>query len=489
MAVQTLAVVDLGSNSFRLEIGRVEGDQIYPLDTWREPLRFGAGLDARGHIKRAAMTSALACLSRFGERLRGLSPTAVRAVATNVFRVAKNSAEFVPRAEAALGFPIEIIPGVEEARLIYVGVSHALPPSPARRLVVDIGGGSTELIVGRRFEPETMESLYMGCVSYTLRYFTDGQLTAKAFKRAQTAASSEIEVVAGEFQRENWDEAYASSGTARALAEILEQNGWSRQGITSRGLVQLRERMIDAGEVGRLKLAALKPERAPVLAGGLAIMLAVVEGLGIETIEPAPGAMRLGVLYDLLGRRLKHDMRDGTVRTFIDRYRIDRAQAQRVAALAERLLQAARPEAPEAARQVLRWAALLHEVGWAVSHTSFHKHSAYILRNADMPGFSRQEQDRLGALALACRGGLRKVEAALRDPEFRTQTLALRFAVLFLHARRPVEMPAFELLVGEKILLSLPDNWLESHPLTAFLLDEEREEWRTAGIDLKLAGR
>src|SRR6202165_5685428 len=268
----TLAVVDLGSNSFRLEIGRVEGRQIYRQDTWRETLRFGAGLDSDGRIKPAAMKAAIECLQRFRERLSGVHPSAVRAVATNTFRVAKNAREFLPHAERALGFPIDVIGGHEEARLVYLGVAHVLPPSAAPRLVIDIGGGSTELIIGRGLEPERLESLKIGCVGMTQRFFANGKVTAEAFEAAGVAARGEIEAVASEFVPSHWRDAFASSGTAAALAEILEQNAFSPRGITPVGLARLKKRLIQAGNVHRLHVSALKPERAPVLAGGLAIM-------------------------------------------------------------------------------------------------------------------------------------------------------------------------------------------------------------------------
>src|SRR5512137_253559 len=275
----TLAVVDMGSNSFRLEVGRVEGDQIYRLDTWRETLRMGAGLDARGRLTSQAKRAAVACLARFGERIEGLHPSAVRAVATNTFRVATDAASFLPRAERALGFPIDVITGHEEARLIYHGVAHVLPASDEPRLVIDIGGGSTEFIVGRGLVPERLESLQIGCVGITQRHFADGRLTAAAFAAAETVARTEIESIAREFTSRHWTSAFASSGTALALAEILEQNGYSPAAITAAGLARLRKEMVRAGQVRRLVLAALKPERAPVLAGGLAIMAAAVAEL------------------------------------------------------------------------------------------------------------------------------------------------------------------------------------------------------------------
>ena len=477
----TLAVVDLGSNSFRLELGRVEGDQIFRLDTVRETLRLGAGIDERGRLTSPARRAALACLARFGERLRGLHPSAVRAVATNTFRVAKNAATFLPQAEAALGFPIDIIGGLEEARLIYLGVAHVLPPSSSPRLVIDIGGGSTELIIGRGLEPERLESLNIGCVGLTQRFFPDGALSAIAFAAAETHARAEIEAIAREFGREHWREAYASSGTALALAELLEQNGLSEGGITREGLARLRKRMIGAGHVRRLKLAGLKPERVPVLAGGFAIMYAALAELEVRRINPVGGALRLGVLYDLLGRTARRDSRAATVERFLDRYHIDRPHAYRVAALAKALYQRAVPTADPAVLQHLGWAALLHEIGFTVSHLGFHKHGAYILQHADMPGFSSQEQRRLALLVLACRGGLSKVAPALDNAPARAQIAALRLAILFHHARRAIDAPRIAFAAGNTLTVGVPARWLKAHPLTAHLLEKERDEWADAG--------
>ena len=483
-----LACVDLGSNSFRLEIGRVEGDQIYRLDTWRETLRFGAGLDPQGRIRSSAMKAALECLARFRERLAGLHPSAVRAVATNTFRVATNAREFLPQAERALGFPIDVIGGHEEARLIYLGVAHELPPSRDPRLVVDIGGGSTEFIIGRGLEPERLESLKIGCVGLTQRFFREGLVTAEAFAAAETAARVEIEAIAREFGRAHWREAYASSGTAAALAEILEQNGFSGGGITPVGLARLKQRMLAARHIARLSLHALKPERAPVLAGGLAIMTAAVAELKIERVDPVGGALRLGVLYDLLGRTIDADIRGVTVERFVDRYGIDRAHAARVATLAATLYRGALPEATAGDIALLQWAATLHEIGMSVSHIGFHKHGAYILQHADMPGFSAGEQSRIALLVFGSRGGLAKVVAALGDPKLRAQLLALRLAVLFHHARAAIALPRIRLKRARRIVLTVSPRWLGAHPLTAHLLDKERAQWATLGYPWK-AGR
>jgi exopolyphosphatase/guanosine-5'-triphosphate,3'-diphosphate pyrophosphatase len=477
-----LAVVDMGSNSFRLEVGRVEGGQIYRLDTVRETLRLGAGIDGRGNLTPAAQREAVACLARFGERLRGFDRANVRAVATNTFRVARNAAAFLPRAEAALGFPIDVIGGHEEARLIYLGVAHELPPDDVPRLVVDIGGGSTEFIIGRGMQPDRLESLKLGCVTMTARFFADGTLDKHAFERAETYAQVEVEAIAREFSRGHWKEAYASSGTALALADICEQNGWSELGVTREGLARLRKRMIAAGHYDDLKLAGLKAERAPVLAGGLAVMSAAIAELDIPRILPVGGALRLGVLYDLLGRREHRDSREATVASFIERYHVDRPHGERVAALARRLYvqAAARPDAN--VERHVAWAALLHEVGYTVSHLGFHRHGAYILGNADMPGFSRQEQQWIAVLVLGCRGGLDKVAVALGDPSLRAQLLALRLAVLFHHARQPITVPRIRIRPGRAFGVDVPVTWQRAHPLTAHLLGKERDEWKKAGF-------
>jgi exopolyphosphatase / guanosine-5'-triphosphate,3'-diphosphate pyrophosphatase len=483
----TLAVVDLGSNSFRLEIGRVEGGQIYRQDTWRETLRFGAGIDEQGRITRPAMKGALECLARFRERLSGVHPSAVRAVGTNTFRVAKNAREFLRQAERALGVPIDVIGGHEEARLIYLGVAHVLPPSTAPRLVVDIGGGSTEFIIGRGLEPERLESLKIGCVGLTQRFFPTGKVTAATMDAAETAARVEIEAIAGEFGPGRWRDAYASSGTAAALAEILEQNGFSGGGITPPGLLRLRRRLILAGDASRLNLNALKAERAPVLAAGLAIMAAAVAELRIERIDPVGGALRLGVLYDLLGRTIDEDVRKVTVSRFLERYRIERAHASRVAALAVALYRRAVAQADPGQVQLLEWAAMLHETGMSVSHIGFHKHGAYILQHADMPGFSAGEQARLALLVYGCRGGLAKVQAGLGEPDVRPQLLALRLAVVFHHARTAIAVPRIAIRVGTRIEFGVAARWLKAHPLTAYLLDKERGQWEGLGYRWRAA--
>lgn len=392
-----LAAVDLGSNSFRLIVGRVEetpaGSQIYPVDAARA-VRLAAGLSSDKMLDRASQERGWEALKRFGERLRDFHPDHVRAVATNTLRVAKNAGEFLGEAEAALGFPIEVIAGREEARLIYAGAAHSVPASAGKRLVVDIGGGSTEFIIGSHYTPIVMESLYIGCVSHNRTFFPAGNVDEYTMRQAELAAKREIQIISSEYKKAGWDQAIGSSGTARALAELVEANGFNDPGIThgiSRGgLERLKRALIKSENVNRLKLIALKPDRVPVLAGGLAIMLAVFEELGVDYVDTTDGALRLGVLYDLLDRTQHEDMRAVTVEGFTRRYGVDRAQAERIGALAGRFydeLEEADEEAREEGRMFLGWAAALHEIGLSISHSAYHKHSAYIASNADMPGF------------------------------------------------------------------------------------------------------
>jgi exopolyphosphatase/guanosine-5'-triphosphate,3'-diphosphate pyrophosphatase len=486
-----LAAVDLGSNSFRLQVARVESEQIYLLDGLREPVRLAAGLTENKLLDKESQQRALACLQRFGERLRGLPREAVRAVGTNSLRVAKNAPEFLPHAEAALGFPIEVIAGREEARLIYLGVAHGLSQADGKRLVMDIGGGSTEFIIGDGLEPIRLESLYMGCVSYSLRYFPDGKVTKGALKQAELAARTEVQTIVNDYRQTGWNVALGSSGSARVLCDILEQNGYSDGGITRDGLERLRAELIRVGDVRRLELQGLKPDRLPVLPGGFAIMYAALNELGIEQMRPALGALREGVLYDLLGRFHNHDMRDVTVQQFMRRYHVDTRQAERVARLSGGLAQQfIDGQANEVALHLLNWAAKLHEIGISVAHSGFHKHTSYILKNADMPGFSKKEQDRLSLLTLAQRGNLDK----LRGQLFTTFTaedialvMALRLATLFYRNRSDVPLPVMEgRFSGTKFHLALQSGWRALNPLTDTALQEEAKQWREWGVSLQV---
>ncbi|MGE5467993.1 MAG: exopolyphosphatase [Ignavibacteria bacterium] len=493
MGYDLIAAVDLGSNSFRLQVGRVVGNQIYPLDGLKETVRLASGLTSGKTLDGPSQLRGLEALARFGEMLRGFDRGAVRAVATNTLRVAKNAAQFLAEAEAALGFPIEVIAGREEARLIYLGVAHTLPAPQVQHLVVDIGGGSTEFIVGRAFQPRLLESLYMGCVSYTMRFFPGGRVTKKLMKEAELAARKELEAIAHAYRAAGWQEAVGSSGTAKAIVDLLELNALNpggATGITREGLERLRGLLYEAGAPARLKLEGLRPDRVPVLPGGVAIMSAVFREFGLTRMTFSEGALRLGVLYDLLGRYHHEDLREATVGNFMQRYEVDHRQAARVGRTALRLLGEMAPEAtigghPD--RQFLSWAARLHEVGISIAHSSYHKHSAYILENADMPGFSKRDQQRLARIVLGHRGKLDRVQAATREAADWLLIFALRTAAL-LHRSRDdgPEVPVRAGVTPRGFQLTVNEKWLEASPLTAAALAEECAQWDALGSQLRV---
>jgi exopolyphosphatase/guanosine-5'-triphosphate,3'-diphosphate pyrophosphatase len=489
---ETLAAVDLGSNSFHLQIGRVVDGQIYPLDSLHEVVRIGAGLTADKRIDRVTQARALEALSRFGERLRGFPREAVRAVGTNTLRVARNAPQFLREARQVLGFPIEVIAGREEARLIYLGVAHSMPPATHHRLVVDVGGGSTEFVIGSGLEPQLTESLYMGCVSYSLRYFPDGRIEKSRLKAAELAARQEVAGIALAYRSAGWQEAVGSSGTARSIENILRENGYAEQGITRDGLERLRSLLLrhEKAEAGRIP--GLRPNRAPVLPGGLAILGAVFDELGIESMAVSQGALRHGVLYDLLGRVQHRDMRAATVAQFARRYHVDAAQAERVRRLALTVYDALAPNRAreeDADRLLLEWAASLAEIGLSMEHAQYHKHSAYVLQNADMPGFSRMEQQRLARIVLAHRGKLRKVQDAGLEGSDWTLVFALRLAALILRSRADVRLPLLRVAGDESgFEIELAQSWLDENPLSAAALQDEAGHWKAVGMKLAVSG-
>jgi len=495
-----LAAVDLGSNSFCLKIVCAENNQLYTLDILREPIRLTAGLDENSQLDAASQQRALACLARFGERLRGFPASTVRAVGTNALRMAKNSTAFLQRAETALGYPIEIISGHEEARLIYLGVAHSLPQMVGKRLVVDIGGGSTEFIIGQGVQPLKLESLNIGCVNHSLKFFANGKINSANMQQAELAARDEIRGIKNEFTHPHWNAAFGSSGSARVLSEIFEQSGLSNGDIHLAGLEQLRELLLQAGNVSRLNLPGLKPERAPVLPGGLAIMLTTFRELGITQMQITSGALREGVLYDLLDAENprptgsdfdvahEHDLREITVQQLMQHHSIDAPQAARVAHLANHLVQQfldGHAFAPVLA--ALTCAAKLHEIGLNISYEGYHKHSAYILNNADMPGFTKKEQAQLSLLVLAHRGGLAKMRGLLNSPEDLALVMALRLAVIFCRSRNNAEQPAIHArFSGTKFYLELDADWLTLHPLTYASLQAEAKEWQAFGYGMQI---
>lgn len=488
----TLATVDLGSNSFRLQVSRVVDNQLYPLDTLKEMVRLGAGLTADKYLDEETQEKALACLARFGERLRGFAAGQVRIVATNTLRVARNAAEFIQKAETLLGFPVEVVAGREEARLIYLGAAHSLPATRERRLVIDIGGGSTEFIIGCQYKALVTESLPLGCVRSSLRYFQDGQLTKAQFREATVAARDEIQRIVQACRTDQWHVAVGTSGTARALRDILEMNNYSATDITLAGMEQLRAELIKRGHVNAVRMEGLKPDRIPVLPGGLAIMIAAFEELAIDKMIVVEGALRDGVLYDLLGRQRERDMRETTVTQFRRRYHVDNDQARRVVCLAKHLYRMVAGDSGAERFETLKhltWAANLHEIGLSISHTAYHKHSAYILQNADMPGFSRREQNNLATIVLGHRGDMGKMVQYVNDPILWQAFVALRLAVLFYRSRNDIPLPdVLQLNVHPRgFTLTINRTWLDASRLTAHAFRQEVDQWRRVGFILEIA--
>lgn len=493
---QILAVVDLGSNSFRLQMARVEDEQLVTVDYYKEPVRLGAGLDERGCLTAEAIARAVECLQRFAERLRGFAPTAVRAVATQSLRSAKNPDDFLVPAEQALGYPIEIIAGHEEARLIYLGVSHDLPRDDVPRLVVDIGGGSTELIVGVNQTAQRMDSLRIGCVSHTLKFFPDGRPSKRSFAKAVLAAQAVFEEATAQFGargvagRENWSYAVGSSGTIETIAELCVALNDGVQDTTypiTRTRMETLAKLMINQEPRKWTFAEVKEQRAQVLAGGLAVLTGLFNALDVHEMRPCYSALRQGVMLDLWRDMTQtaageHDTRAQTIRRLQRRYHVDATQAQRVCDLALALYQQVVPDAPLLLRQRLAWVALTHEIGMAVSHEGYHRHGAYLMANTDLAGFSRFAQQYLADLISAQVGGLRKHEQKFeRHVDFAAHLLCLRLAVLLAHARAEIELPQAKLtLKGRKIRWMIEEEWRARYPLAAYLLEEEWSIWDRA---------
>ena len=487
-----LAAIDLGSNSFRLEIGRHEHGQIRKVEYLKETVRQGNGLDEARNLTPEAMERGWACLARFAERLAGFKRGQVRAVATQTLREARNRDVFLKRAHEVLGFPIDVISGREEARLIYQGVAHLLPQSDERRLVVDIGGRSTELILGQGFDAQVLESYRVGSVAWSMKYFPEGQFTEAAFERAHIAAQAVLDEALTLYAPDRWDVAYGASGTIGAVGDVLSTAGFDAQVITRDGLEWLYDRLLAARSADRVRLEGLKDDRRPVIGGGLSVLRAVFDLLQIDELHPADGALRHGVLYDLLDRELPDtDVRSTTVARLAAKFDVDGTQAERVSRVACDLLRELRatdrPEDIARHARKLDWAARLHEVGSLISHSDYHKHGAYILDNADAPGFAQPELHRLSLLVLGHRGKLRKLEANFDDELFVHQLLALRLAVILCHARRDPRLQGLKLEAGQRrFTLTVKPDWVRAYPQSAHLLREEVLAWQRTPFALVL---
>lgn len=491
----TYAAVDLGSNSFHLLVIRVGDGSLQVIDRYKEMVRLGEGLTEDKHLRPEVAERALACLERIGQRLRGIDPGNIRVVGTNTLRQIRPDTHFIDHAEYVLGHPIEVIAGREEARLVYLGVAHGLAIGDEKRLVVDIGGGSTELIVGQGFDATLRESLHMGCVSISRCYFPGDKITAKAMDRAELACALEIRPVRELFRQSGWSTATGSSGTIKAIASVVVAEGWSEDGISADGLSRLRAAMIDCGKSSALAFKGLSEERRPVFAGGVAVLRAVFQNLDIQRMRASDEALREGLIYEMVGRIQHEDVRERTVATLMRRFDVDLEHAARVRATAlelRRQLEQTWAISHDNHEAMLGWAADLHEIGLSVSHSHYQKHGAYLLRNADLSGFTRQEQVTLAALVL---GHRRKfpldvflaLPRSVRDC-FRHLTILLRLAVLMHRGRSAAGNPKPRVdAVGDTLSVHFPPGWLDDHPLTRLEFEQEAERLAAASITLDVS--
>ena len=491
---ELVAAVDLGSNSFHMIVGRLDGGSLTIVDKMRERVRLGAGLDDKQRLRPDAYRRALDCLQRFGERLRAMPPGRVRVVGTNTLRKMRDGEAFLYEARLALGHPVDIIAGTEEARLIYLGVLQTMPGPNERRLVVDIGGGSTECLIGRNESMLVADSLFMGCVGYSLQYFPDGVLSESAFAEAELGAQIELQPLSRPYLDTGWDSAVGCSGTIHAIRKILTANEWSPPGrITAGGLKRIRQALLDAEHIDEVELAGLQDDRRPVIAGGVAILNSIFKAFQLQEMTGSPGALREGALYDLVGRIHHEDVRDRTIRWFQQRYDVDQRQSNRVRTVVTSLIDQVGPTwglEDERSRQLLGWAADLHEVGLSLSYTGYHKHSAYVVAHSDMAGFSTTTQSILAAIIRAHR---RRMKESLFEELGPDQDSTIRLAVLFrlavalCRSRADEEVPTVAAKIRKgRLTLTVAEDWAQAHPMAIVDLERHAEAVRKVGVAVEV---
>lgn len=491
-----VAAVDLGSNSFHMIVCSLTDGKLQTVDRLKEMVRLASGLDKKNYLNLETQERALACLERFGQRIKHFPPESVHIVGTSTLRTAKNATEFLEKAESALNHPIHIISGIEEARLIYQGVANSLSSNANLRLVMDIGGGSTEYIIGSGENPLKKESLAMGCVTTSNLFFKNGKLSKTAFNQAVLFAQRRLEPFQQKFHKQNWDEAIGASGSLKAIDKVLLAKNWSNNGITREGLEQLVQHIYTCPNINTLNLPDLDAERLPVFVGGVAIVYATFKSLGISQMTVSDGALREGLIHDLLGRIYDHDIRSATVRQIAERYHVDILHALRVKHTLDYLLSQLNDEYfqidREEIRQFLHWAAELHELGHDIAHSQYHKHSAYVIEHGDFAGFSRQDQILLAAIVRTHRRKFAlKNFAGLPTPWNTTApklALLLRLAVLLHRNRQDYVVPQFHFELEKSTMkIRFPEGWLDTSPLTRADLLYEAEHLKAAGLKLEIA--
>jgi len=488
----TMAAIDMGSNSFHMVIARLENGEVRPIQKLAEKVMLAAGLDDNNMLDEAAVARGLDCLRRFAQCIPMVDSRWVRCVGTNSLREARNGEAFLRQARQILGCPVEVVAGREEARLIYLGVAHTLADDGGRRLVFDIGGGSTEFIIGKRFEPLLTESLHMGCVSYRNRFFANGKISEQGFKKAVMTARTELAAIESAYRKKGWDNVVGASGTVKAIEGALVENGWSKDAVDLPGLYKLRDKLLTFNSLDTIDVPGIKADRRNILPSGLAILIAIFEQLGIKAAHYSDGAMREGILYDLLGRHVHEDVRERSISAMMNRYSVDTPQAERVLQTALKAFNQVKKEwdLGEYCREWLRWASLTHEIGMAVSHSGFHKHGAYLLTHSDLPGFTRQDQKVLAVLVGNHRRKLKEADwqelPAHLQEKVKRLVLVLRLSVLLHRARREDMIPESKLTAEPKgIRLRFSGKWLEEHPLLQAELQEEQDAWKKIGFKLE----
>ena len=492
----TLAAIDLGSNSFHMLVARASHNEIKPIEAFAERVQLALEMK-KNCLSLEAIARGLSCLSRFRQALDTLQPDMVRVVGTNALRVAKNAGEFIPPAEVLIGHPVEIISGREEARLVYLGVAHTLADDDSSRLVIDIGGGSTEFVIGQRFEPKLRESLHMGCVSYSNRFFPSGKITKKYFEKAYQMAYQEVLNIRKPYKKHGWENTVGSSGTMRAVEQVICAQGWSREGISASGLQHLRKLLLESKHMDELpELEGLSERRRHVIVPGVAIICGIFDALKLEHMVTSPGALREGVTYDMLGRLSHEDVRERSVSAMIKRSEIDEQNAEQVEKTAMLLFDAVVNDwgLDQGDRGLLSWAAMLHEVGLSIAHSQFHKHGQYLIEHSDLPGFSKQEQQALGLLVRSHRQKFPindfSQHGERRALHLQRLSVLLRLAALFKYVASIEDVPPFITRVdGNEVALLFARGWLARNPLTSAALSAEQQQLKGAGFSLKLAER
>lgn len=490
-----LAAIDLGSNSFHMVVAKLFQGELTTVDVMSDKVQLAAGMTDDKILSDDAMERGFNCLRRFAQRISAIPRSAIKIVGTNALREAHNRLEFAQQAEKILGVPFEIIAGREEARLIYLGVSHTLADVSGARLVVDIGGGSTEFIIGERFEPLETESLEMGCVSFTQRFFTDGKVNPTNFRRAEFAAKQEVLSIRERYRQVGWINSVGASGSIKAIRNACVECGFADEEITPKALAKLKDKMLSFDTISDIDIPGIKPERLAILPAGLAILIALFESLDVKSMGFSTGALREGLLYDMAGRLQHEDVRERSISALCQRYHVDLDHAQRVEHTAMILLAQVKTtwelDQPEY-HDLLAWAARTHEAGLTIAHSQFHKHSAYLVQHSDLAGFTSSEQQLLGFLVRAHRRKFPKDEYKLlpdnRQESMKRLCLILRLSVILNRSRDEVRLPALSLHVeGKQMQLTFPEGWFPQHPLTEADLQQEQDYLKQIDISLSVS--